>query len=228
MLKVCTLFKRKPGLTVGEYQGYWQGEHPSFVRRLPGLRQYTQNPPLAESFEEGSPVYDGVVELWFDDSAALKHLATTQEYEALNKDEEQFVDRSTIRLLLTDEAVLKEGARAEDQVKRITFFKRAAGMSPTEFQRRWSLEYGARVAASSEVVRYVQCVPRIGGYRDGKEPEWDGIDMCWFEDLTAAKRDDAAAALTAIASTDQPPRLFTRERRVIRLGTAPASPSLRP
>ena len=216
MLKVCTLFKRKPGLSVHEYQSYWGAEHPNFVRRLPGIRGYTQNRPLPETFDTGTPVYDGIVELLFADSAALKHLATTDEYHALNKDEEQFVDRSTIRLVLTDEIVLKEGQRHPlQQIKRISFFKRLPGMDPEEFQLRWRDEYGAAVATLPATRRYAQSVPRLGGYRNGSEPEWDGIDMCWFDSLEEASRNGANERLHGIASSAEPSRLFTRESIVI-------------
>ncbi len=221
MLKVCTLFKRKHGLTVDEYQSYWGAEHPNFVRRLPAIQGYTQNRPLPETFAtEDSPIYDGIVELLFPDSAALKHLATTQEYQDLNKDEEQFVDRSTIRLVLTDERVLKDGQREPHrQIKRISFFKRAKGMTPEEFQRRWCGEYGPAVAASPAAQRYAQSVPRLGGYQNGKEPEWDGIDMCWFATLAEARMDDAARQLEGLLASSKPGRLFARENIVI----APAS-----
>lgn len=216
MLKVCTLFKRKHGLTVDAYQSYWGAEHPNFVRRLPGIQGYTQNRPLPETFESDSPIYDGIVELLFPDSAALKHLATTQEYQDLNKDEEEFVDRSTIRLVLTDERVLKDGQREPDrQIKRISFLKRAAGMTPEEFQHRWCEVYGPAVAASTATQRYVQSVPRLGGYQNGKEPEWDGIDMCWFATLADARTDDAAARLQGLLTNSEPSRLYTQENIVI-------------
>ena len=215
MLKVCTLFKRKKGLSVAEYQAYWRGEHPNFVKRLPGVRRYAQNHPLVETFETDPPIYDGVVELYFDDSAALKHLSTTQEYQDLNADEENFVDRSTIQLVFTDEQVLAEGMRQEGSVKRITFFKRAAGMSPEEFQRHLIAEYAKPVAAAEGVLRYSVCVPRLNGYRDGREPAWDGIDMATFATFSDARRNPVAGALQAFAATTTPPRMYTRENRVI-------------
>src|ERR1700733_4642078 len=130
MLKVCTLFKRKSGLSVAEYQSYWRGEHPNYVKRLPGVRPYAQNHPLPETFGANPPIYDGLVELYFDDSAALKHLGTTQEYQDLNADEENFVDRSTIQLVFTEEHVLNDGTPGSGAIKRISFFKRAPGLSP--------------------------------------------------------------------------------------------------
>jgi uncharacterized protein (TIGR02118 family) len=216
MLKICTLFKRKQGLSVTEYQSYWRGDHPNHVRKLPGVRRYAQNHPLPETFESGqAPIYDGIVELYFDDSAALKHLAATQEYQDLNADEENFVDRSTIQLVLTDETIMKEGPRAPELIKRVTFFKRAPGLSPEEFQRRWADDYGAVVGASPDVLRYAQSRPRFNGYRPGREPAWDGIDMTTFASLAQAKVDIATGLLAGLATTTEPSRLYTRENRVI-------------
>lgn len=215
MLKVCTLFKRKQGLSIVEYQSYWRGGHPEFVRRLPGVRRYAQNHPLPETFDIDPPIYDGVVELYFDDSAALKHLGTTQAYQDLNADEENFVDRSTIQLVFTEEHVLKDGARPDDATRRITFFRRAPGMSPEEFQERWLAEYADSVASSGDVIRYCACVPRLNGYRDGKEPAWDGIDMATFANLEDARRDDHLSELEGLVSTLDLPRMYARENRVI-------------
>jgi uncharacterized protein (TIGR02118 family) len=215
MLKVCTLFQRKKGLSVAEYQSYWRSGHPEFVKRLPGVRRYAQNHPLPETFDGDAPVYDGVVELYFDDSAALKHLSTTQEYQDLNADEERFVDRSTIRLVFTEEHILKEGERKDGAIKRITFFKRASGISPEEFQERWLAEYGHGVASSRDVIRYSACAARLNGYRDGREPAWDGIDMASFASFDAARRDDHLGQLEGLASTLDLPRMYTRENRVI-------------
>jgi uncharacterized protein (TIGR02118 family) len=215
MLKVCTLFKRKNGLGVIEYQSYWRGEHPNFVKRLPGVRRYAQNHPLTETFHTDPPIYDGVVERYFDDSSALKHLSTTQEYQDLNADEEKFVDRSTIQLVFCEEHVLKEGERKEDAIKRITFFKRAPGISPEEFQERWLAEYGQSVASSTDVIRYCACVPRMNGYRDGRAPAWDGIDMATFASIDAARSDNHLAGLQGLVSTLDLPRMYTRENRVI-------------
>lgn len=216
MLKVCTLFKRKKGLSVAEYQSYWGGAHPEFVKRLPGVRRYAQNHPLHDTFDvDPPPLYDGVVELYFDDSSALKHLSTTQEYQDLNADEENFVDRSTIQLVFTREHVLKEGEPRENVIKRITFFKRASGMSPEEFQERWLAEYGHSVASSKDVIRYCACAPRVNGYRDGREPAWDGIDMATFPSIDAAQRDDHLTELEGLVSTLDLPRIYARENRVI-------------
>ncbi|MFM0631538.1 EthD domain-containing protein [Paraburkholderia xenovorans] len=215
MLKVCTLFKRKKGLSVEEYQSYWRGEHPELVKRLPGVRRYAQNHPLPDTFKPDPPIYDGVVELYFDDSSALKHLSTTQEYQDLNADEENFVDRSTIQLVFTHEHILKEGERKENVTKRITFFKRAPGMSPEEFQERWLAEYGDSVASSKDVIRYCACAPRLNGYRDGREPAWDGIDMATFASLAAARCDDYLGELEGLVSTLDLQRMYTRENRVI-------------
>lgn len=214
MLKVCTAFRRKPGMTVAQYQSYWSSDHPAFVKRLPGLRGYQQNRPLPESFGfEPAPPYDGLVELWFDDSAALKTMSASQEYADLIHDEEAFVDRPSIDMVFTTEAILKPGARPEGGIKRISYLRRSEGTDPLAFQTWIQAEYGPRVAANDKVTRYVQSLPRLNGYRDGRSPAWDCIDMAWFATLEDAMGGTDLSG--GMVQQDQPPRLYCHEHRII-------------
>ena len=216
MLKVCTSFKRRSGLSVAEYQGYWADEHPTYVRKLPGLRAYQQNRPLPATFGNGSgPAYDGLVELWFDDSAALKEMSRSSAYADLVRDEERFVDRPSIDIVFTDEKVVKDGPREAATIKRVTYFRRAQDLDPETFQSTMLAVYGARVAADQKVRRYVVSLARLGGYRDSNEPVWDAIDMAWFADLETAQADPHAALLAGLARSATPPRLFCHEFRIV-------------
>ncbi len=100
MLKVAVTFKRKPGMGLEAFQDYWRTRHADVVCRLPGLRRYVQSHPLPAGYSKGELARDGVAELWFDDLAALKHLATTPEYRDLEEDEARFIDRDSIVLML--------------------------------------------------------------------------------------------------------------------------------
>ena len=42
MVKVLTFLKRKPGMSVEEFQRYWLTRHPAVVVRLPGVRRYVR------------------------------------------------------------------------------------------------------------------------------------------------------------------------------------------
>lgn len=63
MIKVVAILRKKQGLSRQEFLHYWNVEHPEYVRRLPGLRRYRQNPAIDHHTEWP---YDGMAELWFD------------------------------------------------------------------------------------------------------------------------------------------------------------------
>src|SRR4029450_13858383 len=46
VIKVVTCIKRKPGMSVEDFQAYWRGSHPEVVVRLPGIRRYIQSHTL--------------------------------------------------------------------------------------------------------------------------------------------------------------------------------------
>ena len=91
------------------FQAYWLGRHPEVVTKLPGLRRYVQSHTRTAAYPNGAPMYDGIAELWFDDSGATRALRDTPEMAAVHEDEARFIDRSTMGLIITDEHVVKDG-----------------------------------------------------------------------------------------------------------------------
>lgn len=185
MLKACTLFKRKPGLSVEEYQSYWRTGHVPFIKAMKQVRRYIQNHPI---FTPGTePAFDGLVELWVDSVEDLKAMAASPEYARVVEDEKVFVDRSSIQLVLTDEHVITDGPREPDGVKHVFMLKRKSGMTPSEFQDYWLKRHAPLVGNPPGLIRYVQSHAKLGGYRDGKEPAWDGIGTISYTSLEAMK-----------------------------------------
>lgn len=180
MINAVSLLKRKPGLTAAEFQRYWRHEHAGVIANLPGVQRYIQSHPLAENYEGREPVYDGIAELWARDSQAFRDIAASDAYLAVQKDEENFLDRTAIALVLTDERIIKEGPVAADGVKCIRFMSRRSGMPVEEFQAYWHDEYGPLLAALPSLDRYVQYHARLGGYTHGRQPRYDGFDVTWF------------------------------------------------
>ena len=83
MVKVITFIKRKPGMPVEEFQAYWRSRHPEVVTRLPGVRRYVQSHTLLSAYENGTPTYDGIAEVWADDTAALRAFQILSEDEGI-------------------------------------------------------------------------------------------------------------------------------------------------
>ena len=85
------LMKKKDSLTDQEFAKYWLENHAPLAKKMPGLRKYVVNvvrrPPNRE------PDYDGVVELWFDDTGSMKKAFTSTEGLATQKDTESFTSK---------------------------------------------------------------------------------------------------------------------------------------
>jgi len=92
MVKALSFFKRKAGMSVEAFQGYWRSKHPEVVVKLPGLRRYVQSHTLLSGYGKGEPVHDGIAELWFDDTGAMRAFAGSETYAAVRADEERAVD----------------------------------------------------------------------------------------------------------------------------------------
>src|SRR5947209_15255246 len=92
MVKAVSFFKRKPGMSVEAFQAYWRTAHPDVVVKLPGIRRYVQSHTLPSGYRKGEPIYDGIAEVWFDDTRAMRALVGTAAYAAVQADEAKFVD----------------------------------------------------------------------------------------------------------------------------------------
>jgi uncharacterized protein (TIGR02118 family) len=101
VIKAVSFFKRKADMPVEEFQAYWLRTHPTAVARLPGVRRYVQSHTRLAGYGKGEPIYDGIAELWFEDTKAMHALRGTKEIEAVTADEAVFIDRATMGLLLT-------------------------------------------------------------------------------------------------------------------------------
>ena len=191
MVKAVAFFKRRAGMAVGEFQTYWLTRHPDVVTKLPGVRRYVQSHTRPAAYRDGEPIYDGIAELWFDDSGAMRALRDTPEMVALQTDEARFIDRSRMGLIVTDEHVVKDGSVPSGAAKSVGFARRKPDMSVEAFQHHWLEVHGPLGAAVPQIRRFAQSHTRLAAYDRGREPAWDGIGLVWFDD-TAAMR--AAAA----------------------------------
>jgi len=92
MVKTITFIKRKPGMDREEFGNYWRTRHAPIVTRLPGLRRYVQCHTIDSGYRKGEPVYDGVAQVWFDSTDAMRATASSAEYRAVRADEPNFLD----------------------------------------------------------------------------------------------------------------------------------------
>ena len=203
MVKALSFFKRRSGMPVDEFQAYWRTRHPDVVTRLAGLRRYVQSPTLPTAYRRGEPVYDGIAEVWFDDTAAMHALRGTPDAAAVRADEARFIDHSTMGMIITEEHVPKDGPVPPGAVKSLGFVQRKPGMTVEAFQHHWREIHGTLGVMVPGVRRYVQSHTRLAAYERGRTPTWDGVASLWFEDV-AQLRGAAASAEWARARDDNP------------------------
>jgi len=203
MVKAVSFFKRKAGMPVEEFQAYWLRDHPAVVVRLPGVRRYVQSHTLLAGYRKGEPIYDGIAELWFEDTQAMAALRGTKEIAAVEADEAVFIDRGTMRLILAEEHVIKDGPAPSGGAKNVEFVTRKPGLGVHDFQRYWLEVHGPLAAQIPMIRRYVQSHTRPSAYERGRTPAYDGVAITWFDD-TRAMRASAGTAQYARVRADEP------------------------
>ena len=222
MVKLVVYFKRRAGMEVEPFQEYWRTRHAEVVRGLPGIRRYAQSHTLLAGYRRGEPAFDGIAEVWFEDVDAIRALDGTDALRAVQEDEARFIDRSTMRTLVTDEHLIKDGDPPDGGVKNVEFVHRRPDLGVEEFQRYWRETHGPLASEIPVIVRYVQSHCRRGGYANGRQPPCDGVAITWFASTDAMResaRTDAYARTRAdeanFIAPGELPFIITREHVVI-------------
>jgi uncharacterized protein (TIGR02118 family) len=222
MVKVLTFLKRKPGMSVEDFQRYWLTRHPEVVVRLPGVRRYIQSHTLASAYGKGEPVYDGIAEVWADGTDALRAMTRSPENARVQADEALFIDRGRMGFLVTEERVVVEGGVGPDAVKAVEFLSRKPGTSVDDFQRHWHERHAPLLARIPGLRRCVLSATRRSAYEAGRVPAHDGVTSMWFDSSdalrAAAPSAEYAAAVAdrgAFLAPGQPPFIVTREHVIV-------------
>ncbi len=100
-MKMVNLLVRRDDLTHEAFVERWEGPHAELARQLPGLRKYTTSVPT----DPERSAYDGVVELYFDDMAALKAAFDSEIGQQVMADAAEFVDGDEGPTLYLEETV---------------------------------------------------------------------------------------------------------------------------
>jgi len=212
MVKNIVFFKRKPGMSVEDFRNYWLTTHADIVVKMPGILRYVQSHTLLSGYRKGEPVYDGTAELWFDDTQAMRNLGDTPAYEAVQADEHNFIDLSTMGSIITEEHIILDGPVPADGVKSVGFVTHNPRMSIDEFQQYWLEVHGPLAAVLPPLRRAVQCHTRRGIYQSGRTPVYDGVALTWFDDTQAMRLS---------AATPEFVRLQADERNFLAPGPTP-------
>lgn len=128
-LKIVVHFRRKPGISVKEFDEYWEKQHGPLVTRVfPKMTRYVQVHYYSKALSEDSPLVDqveggnilrrdttvdGVAEIYFNsledwiETYNEVYLKKGGAGDELRNDEHKFVDMSSIRFFLGREIVIK-------------------------------------------------------------------------------------------------------------------------
>ncbi len=116
MVKLVFCCRRRPELSLEQFQKRWLEVHGPLVRRLreqlPQMRRYVQSHTIPGEASEmmrasrgARPPYDGITEVWFDSLEALGASGQSglDAARRLLEDEAEFIDLANSAVFLTEE-----------------------------------------------------------------------------------------------------------------------------
>lgn len=106
MIKVVLLVRRKDGISREEFRRYYESRHaPLAASQLRSCVRYVRNFVVDDL--AGEPDFDCITEFWYELEgpwrAARDRIATEASRQALAQDEAQFMDRSSMRVVVVAE-----------------------------------------------------------------------------------------------------------------------------
>ena len=177
MINAITIIKKKQGLTYGKFQNYWKNEHAEIVTRSPLVGTYVQSHPIYNDELTFEDTIDGIAEIWFDDTNAMRSLAATEEYKDIQDDEKVFIDGSAVRLIIAEDIITVEGNVSD--YKLIIFMNKSSNVELTDFRKE--LVDMASQYSKQNVNRMKVSLPKTAGYKGDKSPVWDAILTFWLD-----------------------------------------------
>ena len=229
MTKLIYCIRRRPHLSLEEFQAHWREHHSQFGKRVKTIRRYVQyhtlaNDPIREAMAQAGvskvETYDGIAIAWFDSMEALqeemKHNSVVAE--AL-EDEQHFIDHSRSVATITEEKVVVEPV-APGNVVLIECLRRRADMDRGAFSKAWSqhAHIGQKAHQMGLLMGYIQnhALPgdaaRVPGLGSNEEP-WDGIVTAYFDSIAKFKA-LVASPLAAQESFEDEKKFIDHSRSV--------------
>ena len=176
MINAITIIKKKQGLTYEKFQNYWKNEHAEIVTRSPLVGTYVQSHPIYNDKLTFEDTIDGIAEIWFDDTNAMRSLAATKEYKDIQDDEKVFIDGSAVRLIIAEDIITIEGDVSDHKL--IIFMNKSSNFELIDF--RTELVERASHYSKKNLNRMKVSLPKIAGYKGDKSPAWDAILTFWL------------------------------------------------
>ncbi len=107
LVKALFLLRRRPDLSVAEFQKYWLEEHAPQIPRDAGVLRYVQCHQAPEAYADDTPAFDGVAELCFAGFDAFSAYWNSDRVQAIfAADAPQFLDAANCNAFLAREVRL--------------------------------------------------------------------------------------------------------------------------
>ena len=196
MINAITIIKKKQSLSYEKFQNYWKNEHGAIVTRSSLVGTYVQSHPIYNDNLTFEDTIDGIAEIWFDDTNAMRSLAATKEYKDIQDDEKVFIDGSAVRLIIAEDIITIDGNVSD--YKLLIFMNKSINLELTDFRKE--LAGIASNCSKQNVTRMKVSLPKLAGYKGDKSPVWDAILTFWLDiEVDQTYINDAIADFSAIA-----------------------------
>jgi uncharacterized protein (TIGR02118 family) len=236
MIRFVYVIRRRQGLSLAEFQKYWRNNHGPLVAKhstTMRIRRYVQTHTLEDPINDAirerrglqSP-YDGVAELWWDNTEELIAAAEKPDYQSaadeLLEDEKNFIDFSKSSLWFayelpqvnpSPENIL---ALEESPIIKICYFGNIlTGLSMEEAQLYWRMNHGPllrSLAPALAIKRYIQVHRLVTPFDEGPrlirgemEEPYMGHAELWYDrkDLAAAMATPEGVRAGELAAEDE-------------------------
>lgn len=182
MIKRMTLLARRANITPHQFREHWAGQHAGFGRSLPGVVKYTQNrvtTVLWQHFHDEPFSVDGIVEIFFENEAAMENAARSDMgTRVIPQDEPLFLRGLTLCVVET------EGRHDNDGTKVIVAMSKKHDADDRSDRSILNLAKEAG-ATSVSVNRVSRTYARSGMWTEPMPPEW--LLVVWFPSADAAR-----------------------------------------
>ena len=196
MINAITIIKKKQSLSYEKFQNYWKNEHAAIVTRSSLVGTYVQSHPIYNDNLTFEDTIDGIAEIWFDDTNAMRSLAATKEYKDIQDDEKVFIDGSAVRLIIAEDIITIDGYVSD--YKLIIFMNKSINLELTDFRKE--IADTASSCSKQNVTRMKVSLPKLAGYKGVKSPVWDAILTLWLDiEVDQTYISDVIADFSAIA-----------------------------
>lgn len=187
------LLNKKDDWSMDRFRSYWREQHGQLASQLPGLEAYHQNHVIDTaqrgiSFKRGPETVDGISQLWFDNAKRMNDAFSEALGKKLIADEEHFIGRLRIVAATPIEVIAPPPPGAA--LKRMSFLRRRADVSPDVFAYEWNVRHAALVKTLPGVLGYRQNLITHRESPKGSVVDYDGLPIdgiveLWFETTDA-------------------------------------------